>query len=467
MEQYRVMPDAHPLAEILHYAHRFQRELPERPVGWRATVDEIRALLDGDLPEEGNDPVTVIRDLIKGAEPGVVGTTSPRYFGFVIGGRSETALAADWLTSVWDQNAGLFVGGPSATVVEEVAAKWLKELLHIPVDASSAFVTGTQMAHFTALAAARHHLMAARGWDLEACGLAGAPPITVLGSDGMHVTVSRALRYLGIGTDNLTKVGTDEDGRANTTEILSALEKADGPTIVCLQAGDVNSGAFDAIPEVVDAAHAKGAWVHLDGAFGLWAAVSESRRHLLEGSERVDSWSTDAHKWLDVPYDAAMAFCAHPESHNAAIGVHASYLIHSEGHRERDPMDWTPEFSRRARGFTVYAQLRAMGRNGVRDLVDRCCDHARLFAQLLSEEPGIEILNEVALNQVLVDLDGAETTKAVVERVQAEGTLWLSGSIWGGRPVMRISVSNARTTTADVERSADAILEAYRRARTS
>jgi glutamate/tyrosine decarboxylase-like PLP-dependent enzyme len=454
-----------PLDEVDRYAREFLAGLPDRPVRSSAGVDELRALLDHELPEDGLDARSVIAELIKGADPGIMASTSPRFFGFVIGGHSEVALAADWLTSLWDQNAGLFVAGPSASVVEEVAARWLRDLLNIPHRSSVAFVTGTQMAHFTCLAAARHHVLAAEGWDVEERGLQGSPPINVIASEEFHVTVGRALRFLGLGSDSITVIPCDAQGRARAEPMVAAIEAAEGPSIVCLQAGNVNSGAFDPIPAVVDAAHAKGAWVHLDGAFGLWAAASPELAHLLDGSERVDSWSTDAHKWLNVPYDGAMAFCAHPESHNAAIGVHASYLIHSEGHRERDQMDWTPEFSRRARGFTVYAQLRALGRVGVRDVIERCCALARRFADRLGTADGVEIVNDVVLNQVLVrftspDGDHDGFTKRVVERVQQDGTLWLSGSIWQGRHVMRISVSNIHTTEADVDASVEAILAA-------
>lgn len=450
------------LREVLDYAERFSESLKERSVGWSASVEELRSLLGGELPDDGADPTTVVADLIKGAEPGIVGTTSPRYFGFVIGGRSETALAADWLTSVWDQNAGLFVGGPSASVVEEVAGQWLKEILLLPREASVAFVTGTQLAHFTCLAAARHHLLTGLGWELEQKGLAGAPEVRIIASEETHVTVTRALRFLGFGTDNLVLVGCDTEGGMRADEAIRALEATTGPTILCLQAGNVNSGAFDPIGDVMDVAHERGAWVHIDGAFGLWAAASADRRPLVKGVERADSWSTDAHKWLNVPYDAAMAFCAHPRSHAAAIGAHASYLIHSDG-RERDQMDWTPEFSRRARGFSVYAQLRALGRRGVSEVVDRCCACARRFADRLGAEDDVEVLNEVVLNQVLVrflasDGDHDRRTQEVVKAIQRDGTLWLSGSVWHGTHVMRLSVSNQGTTEEDVDRSIAAIL---------
>lgn len=457
------MSDHEPLAEVERYARSFLDGLGERPVKASAGVDELRALLDRDLPEEGLDPATVIAEMVKGAESGVVATTSPRFFGFVIGGHSEVSLAADWLTSLWDQNAGLFAAGPSASVIEEVAGRWIKEILRIPPHASLAFVTGTQMAHFTCLAAARHHLLAQLGWDVEADGLTGAPPLRVLTGGEYHVTVSRALRFLGIGTGSIVPVACDGQGRVRSDDLLSTLGDSDRPTIVCLQAGNVNTGCFDPIADVVDAAHSAGAWVHLDGAFGLWAAASPELSSLLEGSEDVDSWATDAHKWLNVPYDSALAFCAHPEAHNQAIGVHASYLMHSKGRRERDEMDWTPEFSRRARGFTVYAQLLALGRSGVREVVERCCRCARRFAEGLGHERGIEVVNDVVLNQVLVRFGrDDDLTRRVVRRIQEDGTLWLSGSVWQGTQVMRISVSNAGTTEADVDRSVEAILAAFR-----
>jgi glutamate/tyrosine decarboxylase-like PLP-dependent enzyme len=447
------------LDDVVAYAQAVLARLPERRVGASASVGELRGWLGGPLPEEPEAPRDVLASLIKGADPGVVGTASPRYFGFVIGGALPAALAADWLTSLWDQNAGLYVAGPAASVVEEVSGEWLKELLHIPPTASFAFVTGCQMAHFTALAAARHHVLAEQGWDVEADGLSGAPPIRVIAGEERHVTVDRALRYLGFGTSNLEVVPADGQGRMTVAGLQSALEATPGPTIVNVQAGNVNTGAFDPIAEIVDIAHEAGAWVHVDGAFGLWAAAAPSRAHLVEGVERADSWATDGHKWLNVPYDSGMAFCARPEPHRAAMGVQASYLIQSEPGAERDQMDWTPEFSRRARGFTAYAALRALGRSGVAEMVERCCANARRFAEALSAEPGVEVLNDVVLNQVLVRFgDDDARTQAVVKAVQEDGTCWLSGSVWQGRHVMRISVSNWATTAEDVDISAEAIL---------
>ena len=397
--------------------------------------------------------------MITAAEPGVVGIPSGRYFGFVIGGALPAALAADWLTSTWDQNAGLVAAGPSAAVVEEVAAGWLRELLGLPAHASAAFVTGCQMAQVTALAAARHHVLAEAGWNLARDGLAGSPPLRVVVGEERHVTVDRALRFLGIGSAQLDVVPADEQGRLRA-ELLPDLRGPE-PTIVCAQAGNVNSGAVDPIGDIADAAIAAGAWLHVDGAFGLWAAASPRFRHVVAGVERADSWATDAHKWLNVPYDSGIAFCAHPDAHRAAMAVQASYLEQADPNAARDQMDWTPEFSRRARGFAIYAALRSLGRTGVAGLVERCCDHARAFGERLGAVEGVEILNDVVLNQVLVRFgDDDATTQRVVRRVQEDGTAWLSGTVWQGRAAMRISVSNWRTSAEDVERSVAAILEA-------
>jgi glutamate/tyrosine decarboxylase-like PLP-dependent enzyme len=443
------------------YAAQFLDTLGDRPIHASASLEELREALGGPLPDAGNEPAQVIAELIAGAEPGVVAIPSGRYFGFVIGGALPAALAADWLTSTWDQNAGLVVGGPSAAVVEEVALAWLQELLDLPAGVSAGFVTGCQMAHMTALAAARHHVLAAAGWDLARDGLQGAPRLRVLVGEQRHVTVDRALRYLGIGTAQLGVVGADEQGRLRADALRDALRSGDGPTIVCAQAGDVNSGSFDPLEEIADAAEETGAWLHVDGAFGLWAAASPRFRHLVAGARRADSWATDAHKWLNVPYDSGIAFCAHPDSHRAAMSVRASYLEQVEPDAARDQMDWNPEFSRRARGFPIYAAIRSLGRHGIAAMVERCCDHARLFAERLRAADGVEVLNEVVLNQVLVrfaDDDGA--TRDVVRRVQEDGTCWLSGTVWQGRAAMRISVSNWQTSEADVERSVEAILEA-------
>lgn len=402
----------------------------------------------------------MIDELVADVEPGLVAMAGGRYFGFVIGGGVPAAVAADWLTSTWDQNAGLYAGGPSASIVEEVAGGWLKELLGLPSDASFAFVTGCQMAHVTALAAARHEVLARAGWDVGRDGLAGSPPIRVVVGAERHATVDRALRLLGIGASSIVPVAADEQGRMRVEELPAAL-RGGHPTIVCVQAGNVNTGAFDDLEAAVHFAHRAGAWVHVDGAFGLWAHASDKLRQLVRGVELADSWATDGHKWLNVPYDCGIAFTAHPEAHRAAMGVTAAYLIQAEDGGPRDQVDWTPEFSRRARGFPVYAAIRSLGRAGIAELVDRNCACARRFAELLGAEPGVEILNEVVLNQVLVRFGDGSTTPDLIRRVQDDGVCWLSGTTWDGLPAMRISVSNWQTTLAEVELSAASILAAH------
>ena len=454
-----------PMKDVLgltaDYAAQFLGTLETRPIRAEASVDELREALGGPLPAAGSEPVQVVAELIAGAEPGVVAMPSGRYFGFVIGGALPAALAADWLTSTWDQNAGLVAGGPSAAVVEEVALVWLRELLGLPERVSAGFVTGCQMAHVTALAAARHHVLDAAGWDLARDGLHGAPRIRVLVGEERHVTVDRALRYLGIGTAQIEPLPVDGQGRMRPEALGAALETRTSPTIVCAQAGNVNTGAFDPLEEIADAVEGSGAWLHIDGAFGLWAAASPRFRHLVAGSERADSWATDCHKWLNVPYDSGIAFCAHPDSHRAAMSVRASYLEQAEPDAARDQMDWNPEFSRRARGFPIYAAIRSLGRDGIAEMVERCCDQASRFGALLGADPEVEILNDVVLNQVLVRFGGDDAvTQATVRGVQADGTCWLSGTEWQGRAAMRISVSNWQTSVEDVDRSAAAILEA-------
>ena len=442
-------------AQTARYAADFLETLDERPVAPEAGVEDLIQALGGPLPEEGSDASTVLAALVEDATPGIVGIPSGRYFGFVIGGAVPAAVAADWLTSVWDQNAGLYVGGPAAAVVEEVCRVWLAELLGLPPHVSVAYVTGCQMAHVTALAAARHQVLADVGWDVAQDGLAGAPPIRVVVGAKRHVTIDRALRLLGIGASSLEVVPVDDQGRMRVDE----LRLGDGPTIVCGQAGEVNTGAFDDLDAIADVAAEAGAWFHVDGAFGLWAAASPQLRHLLHGSERADSWATDGHKWLNVPYDSGIAFCAHPEAHRAAMSVTASYLVQAADRRERDEVDWTPEFSRRARGFPIYAAIRSLGRAGIAEMIERCCANARRFAETL-EAGGATVLNDVVLNQVLVRIGDGERTRETIARVQQDGTCWLSGTDWNGEHAMRISVSNFRTTADDVDRSAAAIFAA-------
>src|SRR4051794_21485709 len=373
------------LERAAELAISYAESVPDRPVAPAATIEELRQSLDLPLPEGPTDGLTVIEELAAAVEPGLTQTTGGRYFGFVIGGALPTAMAADWLTSTWDQNAGLALITPSAAVVEEVAGRWAKELLGLPAHASFSFVTGCQMAHATSLAAARHHVLQQVGWDVEVDGLAGAPPIRVVAGAKRHGTLDRALRLVGLGTGSVRVVPTDDQGRMQVEELRAVLAREDGPTIVCSQAGEVNTGAFDDIDAVADLAQQHGAWHHVDGAFGLWAAVSPKLRHLVKGLERADSWATDAHKWLNVPYDNGIAFCAHPASHQASMGIRSSYLVYADD--ARDPLDWTPEHSRRARGFTVYAAIRALGRSGIAAVVEGNCERAREIGTALGELP--------------------------------------------------------------------------------
>ena len=433
--------------------------LESRPVAAHAGREQLLAGLGGPLADDGRDPLEVIEDLAAAADPGLVASAGPRYFGFVIGGSLPAALAADWLTSAWDQNAGLFAAGPAASVAEEVAGSWLVDLLGLPEGTSFGLTTGCQMAHFTCLAAARHSVLKKAGWDVEEQGLFGAPEIEVIVGSEAHATVHGALQFLGLGRARVTSVESDAQGRMRVDDLERKLPPAGRPVIVCLQAGNVNSGSFDPLTAAIAVVREvrPEAWIHIDGAFGLWAAAVPSLRHRIAGYEGADSWSTDAHKWLNVPYDCGLVFVSDPEAHRAAMGMNASYLPFNTGD-ERDPGDFVPELSRRARGFPVYAALRALGRSGVVELVERCCELARRFADGLAAEPGTEILNEVVLNQVLVRFDESDDrTRDVVARLQADATAWFGGGTWHGKAVMRISVISWWTRAEDVDRSLDAI----------
>lgn len=452
------MSDANLLERTAGLALEFLEGLPGRRVGPRAGVEELRVALGGPLPERGEDPLEVVERLARAADPGLVAMAGPRYFGFVIGGHLPATLAADWLTSTWDQNATLYVTSPANSVAEEVSAAWLLGLLGLPAGASLGFVTGGQMANFTCLAAARHAVLRRAGWDVEADGLYGAPAIDVVVSQDAHVTVLVALQMLGLGRQRVKRVATDDQGRMRPDALREVLQGCKGPLIVCAAAGNVNTGSFDALEEIVRAVHERGGWVHVDGAFGLWAAASPELRHLVRGAGEADSWAVDAHKWLNVPYDCGLAITAHPDAHRGSMNAAAAYVQPSGG-AVRDPFDFTPEFSRRARGFTVWAALRSLGRCGVAELVERCCALARRMADRLRGEPGVEILNDVVLNQVLVRFHGSdERTREVIRRVQEDGTCWLGGTTWHGLAAMRISVSNWSTTAADMDASAEAIL---------
>ena len=416
----------------------------------------LRRRLGGPLPATGADPVEVVAALVEGCDPGLVATAGPRYFGFVVGGALPAALAADWLVSAWDQNAGLSPLSPAVAVVEETAGRWLADLFGLPAAVSFGFVTGGQAANTVGLAAARHHVLAAAGWDVADSGLNGAPRIRVLAGAQRHTTIDRALRLLGLGQRAIEAIETDGQGAMDPSRLEAALEPREGPVIVCAQAGNVNTGACDDLAAVCEAAHHAGAWVHVDGAFGLWAAASPHRRHLVAGLEAADSWATDAHKWLNVPYDCGVVFCRHPGDHAAAMTMTASYLQRSDGEM-REPADWNPESSRRARSVPVYAALRALGREGVVELVERCCALARRFAGRL-DAGGAVVGNQVVLNQVLVSFGSDERTRAVIDGVQRDGTLWAGGTVWNGRAWMRLSLSNWSTTEEDVDRAARAIL---------
>ncbi len=443
-------------------AAEYLASLPERPVGVHASLEELRSALRVGLDDDPQPAQRVIEELVAAVEPGLVATQSPRYFGFVIGGGLDAAIAADWLTSVWDQNSGGYPVGPSAAVAEEVVCEWLLDVLGLPGDAGVGLTTGCQMAHFTCLAAARHRVLADAGWDVEADGLFGAPPVRLLVGARAHTTVFSALRMLGLGSGRVDVVATDDQGRMSAAELERRLASGEGPAIVVAQVGEVNTGAIDPIPAITRLAREHGAWCHVDGAFGLWAAASPALRTLVDGVVDADSWATDAHKWLNVPYDCGIAIVRDRAAHTAAMdSFTGAVYIPPPQHDERNQAEWVPEFSRRARGFAVYAALRVLGRRGVAELVERCCACARLMAGELARDPRATILNDVVLNQVLVRFarDGANVTDAVIDAVQREGTCWMSGTEWNGERAMRISVCNWRTTEDDIRRSAKAILD--------
>jgi glutamate/tyrosine decarboxylase-like PLP-dependent enzyme len=456
------------LARTAEIAAGFLDGVGERPVHAIATRAELLASLGGPLPALGTDPAAVLEHLARDAEPGVVGIAGPRYFGFVIGGSLPAALAADWLTSTWDQNAGVYAAGPSASVVEEVVGAWLIDLFGLPEGTGFGLTTGCQVAHVTCLMAARHKVLADRGWDVEADGLVGSPRIDVLVGAEVHATIPTALQYLGIGRARSIVAETDGQGRLRLDSLAERLPGGNHPLIVCLQAGNVNTGAFDPLGPAIDLVRERrpDAWIHVDGAFGLWAAASPRLRHLAAGMERADSWATDGHKWLNVPYDCGFALVRDAEVHAAALSPQgASYIIYGEA--ERDEFRWVPEYSRRARGFASWAALRQLGRDGVAELVERNVELAGRMAEGLREAgrvAGLEILNDVVLNQVLVrftardGLTADERTREVIRRVQDDGTCWLSGTTWHDTAAMRVSVSNWSTTADDIDRSLEAIL---------
>lgn len=451
------------------HALAFLNELETTPASATATLGELRARLGRPLEDDGRDAARVIDDLVAGVDGGLLGSTGGRFFGWVIGASLPVALAADWLTSTWDQNAAIYACSPAAGVIEEVCARYLQELLGLPPDASIAFVTGTQMAHVVCLAAARHALLARRGWDVEQRGLTSAPALRVIVGAERHGTVDRAVRLLGIGSDNIVAVPVGDDNSMDVTGLRDALRRdPELPTIIVLQAGELNTGAFDRFAELVPIAHEHGAWVHVDGAFGLWAAASPSYRHLMKGASRADSWSTDGHKWLNVPYDSGYAFVADRAAHFASMTHRSSYMMH-EGDA-RDEVDYNPEWSRRARGIATYAAIRHLGRRGVADLVDRCCRHATTLVDRIGALAGAKAVWRPIINQGLVrfvderpgatDADHDSRTDGVIEHILNAGEAFFGGVTWQGRRCMRISVASWRTSDDDVDRAVAAVARA-------
>lgn len=437
------------LGDAAQRAVRYLEEIQDRRV--YPSTDALRGLADlgGPLPEKPQSPMDVIAQLDEIGSPATVASTGGRYFGFVIGGALPATVAANWIATAWDQNAGLRVAAPVAAHLEDVVLAWLLELLQLPPGCGGAFVTGDQMAIFTCLAAARHAVLKRAGWNVESAGLFGAPSITVVVSEELHVTVLKALAMLGLGRDRVQVVPCDAQGRMRADR----LPRIEGPTIISVQAGNVNTGSFDPTGTICDIAHSAGAWVHVDGAFGLWAAATPERNHLTQGIAAADSWSTDAHKWLNVPYDSGIALVREPAQLHNAMSITAHYLDPSTA---REPMQWCPESSRRARAVEIWTALRCLGRQGVAELVNQCCRHACTFADRL-RAAGYEILNEVVLNQVLVAFGDDETTQKVIDEIRADGTCWCGGTVWHGRKAMRIRVSSWATTDADVEKSLTAM----------
>jgi glutamate/tyrosine decarboxylase-like PLP-dependent enzyme len=450
------------------HAWSYLNDVRDRPVRATLSGGDLRQRLGGSLPARGEDPMAVIDRLADAGRTGTVASQGPRYFGFVTGGSLPAATAADWLVSAWDQNAQMFVMSPIAAVIEQIVAEWLKEIFGLPAAWSVGFVTGAQMANFVSLITARRLLLRRLDWDVERDGLFGAPPIEVIVSDESHRTIFTALRMLGLGAGRVRRVETDAQGRMRPDRLEPLLRHGTGPCIVCTQIGNVNTGAADPIEQIASIVRTRGAWLHIDGAFGLWAATSRTARALAAGIEAADSIATDGHKWLNVPYDSGLVLTAHPESHQEALLMPAHYIQMTPG--EREPRAFTPDESRRARAIPMYAALRVLGRDGVADLVDRCCALAKRMAHRLAADRAVRVLNDVVLNQVLVqfrppdgdDAAAATMTRSVIARVQEEGTCWAGGTIWQGHVAMRVSISNWSTTEDDIDRSADAILSAVR-----
>ncbi|MGO8038811.1 pyridoxal phosphate-dependent decarboxylase family protein [Rhizobium leguminosarum] len=453
--------------EAARLAAGFRQAAPARHMPTHDYAASL-ACFEEPLPAAGSDMLDVIRRLSDGAEPGLHATTGPRFFGWVIGGSHPVGVAADFLTSAWGQNAGNHAAAPAAAAVETVAARWLLNLLKLPAESSVGFVTGATVANFTCLAAARGEVLRQVGWDADAKGLFGAPEITVLIGDDAHTTVFSALQFLGLGHDRVLRLPTDAMGRIDPAALAGTLDTVSGPVIAVLQAGQINTGAFDDFAAIIPLLKAKGAWVHIDGAFGLWAQASAKTSHLSRGIEVADSWATDGHKWLQTPYDCGYAIVRNELAHRRAMTIAASYLpLAGEG--ERDPSHYVPELSRRARGFATWAMLKHLGRDGIAALIDQCCASARLVADLLSQQPGIAILNEVTLNQLVIrfgaDLpseEGNALTRKTIEKIQADGIIFAGGAKWRARDVLRLSVTNFQTTSDEAQLAAQSIIAAFK-----
>ncbi len=454
------------LTTTIERALAYLGSLDQMPVTSPVDLADLRQRLDKPLTDIGTAPERIIEELTKDVEGAVLGSAGGRFFGWVIGGSLPAALAADWLTSTWDQNAALYACAPAAAVVEEIAGRWLKDLLGLPADASFAFVTGTQMAHFTCLAAARHALLDGRGWDVERNGLYGAPPIRILCNDQRHGSIERATRCLGLGSSCLVDVPTDGANRVIPSRLIEALDEfGSSPMIVVLEAGDICTGAFDDFENLIPLAKQRGAWVHIDGAFGLWARASRRYRELAQGVELADSWTADGHKWLNVPFDCGYAFVADARAHRDAMSHRASYLTHDD--EARDQIDWNPEWSRRARGFSTYAAIRQLGRGGIAEQVERCCDLTKDLVERLSLLAEVEVLSAPVLNQGLVRFrdprpgatvaDHDARTDAVIAAIAASGEAFFTGTTWRGSRAMRVSLCNWSTSSNDVRRAANAV----------
>jgi glutamate/tyrosine decarboxylase-like PLP-dependent enzyme len=450
------MLDTAVMLDAARSALALYQDMDTAHVAARAGYAELKRALDLPLENGGVEGTRVIEEMLRDSRDGLVGSGGPRFFGWVIGGSIPTAIAADWIVSAWEQNGAIYQCSPAAAVLEEVAGEWLKDVLRLPRDCSFAMVTGCQMAHFTALAAARQKLLKDRGIDVGRQGLSGAPPFRVLTGPHRHESLIRALRFLGIGSDAIELVDLDEDGRMDMRSLEAALgEDRARPTVVCLMAGDLNTGAADPFEEACALAHARGAWVHVDGAFGLWMNASPKHRNALQGCDLADSWATDGHKWLQLPFDSGFAFVKDREAHHASMSMSAGYFIPPDG-GGRDQMNWNPEWSRRPRGVVAYAAMRALGRDGIAHVVDEACRLADRLVRGLGALPGAEVLAPARMNQGLVrfladDGDHDRRTDAVIEAIRAEGTSWFGGTDWKGVRAMRISVCNHRTTDQDVD----------------